>query len=184
MGRDRRVVVEGQDLPCLLTDAASTSQMDLQVVPVPDPWELVRADRLASVTRRIGEAKEKDTRSTSRSDERREETHRPSRSPIRTSRSQYGQQPGKSLQKSRPNSPVRAPHQYKGKGPVTSRANKDASRQSTSIAGKSRSNREESRSTAPRRSHHSPVRAPPAKSMVRKRPITEKMLVDPTAKKV
>ena len=132
MAKNRRVVVEGQDLPCLLTDAASTSQMDLQVVPVPDPWELVRADRPTSVTRRIGEAKEKDIRSTSRSDERREEAHRPSRSPIRTSRSQYGQQPGKSSRKSRPYSPVRAPHQDKGKGPVTSRVNKDASHQSTS----------------------------------------------------
>ena len=153
-------------------------------MPVPDPWELVRADRLASVTRRIGEAKEKDIRSPSRSDDRREEAHRPSRSHIRTS-SQYGQQPGKSLQKSRPNSPVRAPHQDKGKGPVTSRANKDASRQSTSRAGKSHSNREESLSTASRRSRHSPVRASPAESMVRKRPITkEKMMVDPTAKKV
>ena len=77
-------MVEGQDLPCLRTDAASTSQMDVQVVPVPDPWELVRADRPTSVNRRIGEAKEKDIRLTSRSDERREETHRPSRSPIRT----------------------------------------------------------------------------------------------------
>ena len=84
MAKDRRVVVEGQDLPCLRTDAASVSQMDLQVVPVPDPWELVRADCPASVTRRIGEIKEKDIRLTSRSDERREETHRPSRSPIRT----------------------------------------------------------------------------------------------------
>ena len=185
MAKDRRVVVEGQDLPCLRTDAAATSQMDVQVVPVPDPWELVRADRPTSVNRRIGEAKEKDIRSTSRSDGRREETHRPSRSPIRTSRSQYGQQPGKSSQKSRPYSPVRAPHQDKGKGPVTSRANKDASRQSTSRAGTSHSNREESSSTASRRSRHSPVRATPAENMVRKRPITEeKMLVEPTAKKV
>ena len=80
---------------CLRTDAASTSQMDLQVVPVPDPLELVRSDRPTCVTRRIGEAKEKDIRSTSRSNERRKEAHRPSRSPIRTSRSQYGQQPGK-----------------------------------------------------------------------------------------
>ena len=158
MAKNRRVMVEGQDLPCLLTDAASTSQMDLQVVPVPDPWELVRADRPTSVTRRIGEAKEKDIRSTSRSDERREEAHRPSRSPIRTSRSQYGQQPGKSSRKSRPYSPVRAPHQDKGKGPVTSRVNKDASHQSTSRAGKSHSNREESRSTASRRSRDSPVK--------------------------
>ena len=35
-----------------------------------------------------------------------------------------------------------------------------------------------------RRSRHSPVRAPPAENMVRKRPITKKMLVEPTAKKV
>ena len=78
---------------------------------------------------------------------------------------------------------VRAPYQDKGKGPVTSRANKDASRQSTSRAGTSHSNREESRSTASRRSRHSPVREPPAENMVRKRPITEeKMLVEPTAK--
>ena len=173
MAKDRRVVVEGQDLQCLRTDVASTSQMDLQVVPVPDPWELVRANRPASVTRRIGEAKEKDIRSTSRSDERREEAHRPSRSPIRTSRSQYGKQPGKSSRKSRPYSLVRAPHQDKGKGPVISRANKDASRQSTSRAGTSHFNREESRSTASRRSRHSPVRAPPAKNIVRKRPITK-----------
>ena len=183
MAKDRRVMVEGQDLPCLRTDAASTSQMDVQVVPVPDPWELVRADRPTSVNKRIGEAKEKDIRSTSRSDERREETHRPSRSPIRSSRSQYGQQPGKSSRKSRPYSPVRAPHQDKGKGPVTSRAHKDASRQSTSRAGTSHSNGEESRSTVSRRSRHSPVRAPPAENMVRKRPITDKMLVEPTAKK-
>ena len=119
------------------------------------------------------------------SDERREEAHRLSRSHIRTSRSQYGQQPGKSSRKSHPYSPVRAPHQDKGKGPVTSRANKDASRQSTSRAGTSHSNREESRSTASRRSRHSPVRAPLAKNMIRKQPITEeKMLVEPTAKKV
>ena len=59
MAKDRRVMVEGQDLPWLQTDAASTSQMDLQVVPVPDPWELVRAYRPTSVTRRIGEAKER-----------------------------------------------------------------------------------------------------------------------------
>ena len=168
MAKDRRVVMEGQDLPCLRTDADSTSQMDLQVLPVPDPWELVRADRSTSVNRRIGEAKEKDIRSTSRSDERREETHRPSRSPIRTSRSQYGQQPGKSSRKSRPYSPVCAPRQGKGKGPVTSRTYKDASRQSTSRAGTSHSNREESCSTASRRSRHSPVRAPPAENMVRK----------------
>ena len=183
MAKDRRVVVEGQDLPCLRTDAASTSQMDVQVVPVQDPWELVRADRPTSVNRRIGEAKEKEIRSISRSDERREETHRPSRSPIRSSRSQYGQQPGKSSRKSRPYSPVRAPHQDKGKGPVTSRAHKDASRQSTSRAGTSHSNREESRSIMLRRSRPSPVRAPPAENMVRKRPITDKMLVEPTAKK-
>ena len=115
MAKDRRVVVEGQDLPGLWTEAASTSQMDVQVVPVPDPWELVRADRPTSVNRRIGEAKEKDIRSTSRSDERREETHRPSRSPIRTSRSQYGQQPGKSSRKSRPYSLVRAPIKIRAK---------------------------------------------------------------------
>ena len=132
MPKDRRVVEEGQDLPCLRTDTASTSQMDLQVVPVPDPLELVRSNRPTCVTRRIGEAKEKDIRSTSRSNERREESLRPSRSPISTSRSQYGQQPGKSSRKSCPYSPVRAPHQDKGKGPVTSRANKDASRQPTS----------------------------------------------------
>ena len=148
MAKDRRVVVEGQDLMCLRTDAASTSQMDLQVVPVPDPWELVRANCTTIVTKRIGEAKEKDIKSTSRSDERREEAHRPSRSPIRTSRSQYGQQPGKSSRKSRPYSPVRASHQDKGKGPVTSRVYENASRQSTSRAGTSHSNREESRSTA------------------------------------
>ena len=89
------------------------------------------------------------------------------------------------MRKSRPYSPVRAPHQDKGKGPVTSRAHKDASRQSTSGAGTSHSNREESRSMASRRSRHSSVRAPPAENMVRKRPITEeKMLVEPTAKKV
>ena len=164
MAKDRRVLVEGQDLPCLRTDAASISQMDLQFVPVPGPWELVRAYRPSSVNRRNGEAKEKDIRSTSRSDERREETHRPSRSPIRTSRSQYGQQPGKSSRKSRPYSPVCAPHQDKGKGPVTSRAHKDAPRQSTSRAGTSHSNREESRSMASRRSRHSPVRAPPPKT--------------------
>ena len=111
MVKDKRVMVKEQDLPCLRTDAASTSQMDLQVVPVPDPWELVRADPSTSITRRIGEAKEKDIRSTARSDERREEAHRPSRSPIRPSRSQYGQQPGKSSWKSRPYTPVHAPHQ-------------------------------------------------------------------------
>ena len=121
-------------------------------MPVPDPWELVRADRPTSVNRRIGEAKENDIRSTSRSDERREETHRPSRSPIRTSRSQYGQQPGKSSGKSRPYSQVCARHQDKGKGPITSRANKDASPKSTSRAGTSHSNREESRSVASRQS--------------------------------
>ena len=130
---------------CLQTDTASTSQMDLQVVPVPDPLELVRSNRPTCVTRRIGEAKEKDIRSTSRSNERREESLRPSRSPISTSRSQYGQQPGKSSRKSCPYSPVRAPHQDKGKGPVTSRANKDASCQSTSRAGTSHSNMEDSR---------------------------------------
>ena len=152
MAKDRLVVVEGQDLPCLRTDAASTSQMDVQVVPVPDPWELVRADRPTSVNRRIGEAKENYIRSTSRSNERREETHRPSRSPIRTSRSHYGQQPGKSSRKSRPYSQVCARHQDKGKGPITSRANKDASPKSTSRAGTSHSNREESRSAASRQS--------------------------------
>ena len=106
----------------------------------------------------------KDIRSTSRSDERKSsESHR----------------------ESRPYSPVCAPHQDKGKGPVISRANKDASRQSTSRAGTSHSNREESHSTASRRSCHSPVRAPSAENMVRKWPITEeKMLVEPTAKKV
>ena len=176
MAKDRRVVVEGQDLLCLRTDAASTSQMDVQVVPVPDPWELVRADRPTSVNRRVGEAKEKDIRSISRADERREETHRPSRSPIRSSSSQYGQQPGKSSRKSRPYSPVRAPHQDKGKGPVTSRAHKDASGQSTSRAGTIHSNSEESRSTVSRRSRHSPVRAPLAENMVRKRPITEEKM--------
>ena len=82
-------------------------------MPVPDPLELVRSDCPTCVTRRIGEAKEKDIRSTSRSNERREEAHRPSRSPIRTSRSQYGQQPGKSSRKSRPYSPVCAPYQDK-----------------------------------------------------------------------
>ena len=51
-------------------------------------------------------------------------------------------------------------------------------------AGTSHSNREESRSVASGCGRHSPVRAPPAENMVGGRPITEKMLVEPTAGKV
>ena len=43
----------------LRTDAASTSQMDVQVVPVPDPWELVRADRPTMSTEGLEKPKKK-----------------------------------------------------------------------------------------------------------------------------